>query len=59
MNICPWCGCNAINISTHDDDFDQRASFVCAGIGGHRWREGEGPEPVEPEQEPLIILARG
>jgi hypothetical protein len=55
---CPWCGAVAVDVSTHDDDFDQRRAFMCAGPDGHRWREGEGPMPLPPEEERLIILAR-
>lgn len=55
MNECPWCGFKAVDMSTHDDDFDQRPKFVCTGPESHEWRDGEGPEP---EQEPLVILAR-
>ena len=57
MNECPWCGADAIDMSTHDDDFDQRTVYLCTGADGHRWRDGEGPEPEIPEEEPLIILA--
>lgn len=56
---CPWCNSAAIEISTHDSDFDQRQRFMCAGPETHRWRDGDGPEPELPEREPLIVLARG
>jgi len=54
---CPWCNARAIDITTHDNDFDQRSSYMCAGPEGHRWRDGEGPEPEEEPQELMIILA--
>jgi hypothetical protein len=54
---CPWCGSPALDITTHDDSIDMRAAYLCAGPEGHRWRDGEGPDPVQAPEEPLIILA--
>jgi hypothetical protein len=53
---CPWCGAEAVDITTNDDvsGFDQRARYMCVGPETHEWRAGDGPEPV---QESLIILA--
>ena len=58
MTECPWCGSPAVDMSTHDADFDTRAAYMCAGPEGHRWREGEGPIALPPESERLIVLAR-
>lgn len=60
MNDCPWCGYQAVCMTTHDDadGFDRRERYACTGPVEHRWREGEGPIPLPPESERRIILAR-
>ncbi len=58
MNECPWCGAKAVEVATHDDDFDRRTRFMCCGAETHRWRDGDGPAPEGPPSEPLIVLAR-